>query len=928
MIGWYWHCAALAQLARRSIAGAVAFWIILGCLPVYAQQAPRFYEYMFVPMQEFAGVKVLIGGTMLPVSQMDKTLTEASKESRQVKNRENNKPETLFFAVKQKPYGAVESDVISAWFSPHRMLLRRATLSGASVVDAVLTSPSTALLLLKRDTVWTLAETDPSLILKREAVLPVRVDGLAESSQNASEQGVLHMLGNQRSSIVLVNGCLLLSSLRVSQSDANAKRVPSEAVSSIPSWVQGTSASSGVDSSASGGQNAIVGDGAAVSGGFSLKVVSSSNVRDVIVVNAFTRDPSDVAFAYLVDAGLRKIVVLADEHGKTLLESPVSTQQRIVLQRVSNHAVAVCVDVGGGSQITIIGRQNTQTVVVAAKPEHIIVSQESTGEYVIRYIALEAGRYCWKVVRQQSDRRRSGAAFAGAELITLLPESLFSPLGVAKFTSAAGMQSERGIGTQGVPATVIVFQNAVVTLDANDKIQSVDNIASVLPAGITSPGLEQRMQFNGNETDNLYVLTLQRSSLLFQKRVVRLWWLRNIIATWWLYGLGMLASAALLWLVIVVRSQRRLLYALFEMPEADALFIVDNEGKLLTLNQEARTVLQMPPDVPMKRLFRFYCTIPGTQAIEQFVREALQARVVMSKNITLADANSTSRSSTRPGALPKQLDESGSIDMLFSAFPIRTRFGSVKGIMLTGKDITEALEKKRLMNWAQLGHDMQTNLSTIRLNAEKAAQATSTAEAMSAAGRILYQVNLLMKRVRDLIAIGKDEGLTPVQANAAEICLNVRKEFDSSLFPNVDFEVYAQQIEFVCDALKLERAIRNAVENGIRAMNNQGVIRIASYAENNVVIFEVRDSGEGMDADVLSNITKADAKPGFTTFREKGGSGMGTMIMRHILQLHNGEMKIRSERGKGTTVQFRVPARGLRRLNAKPLEMSGMEVLE
>jgi signal transduction histidine kinase len=197
---------------------------------------------------------------------------------------------------------------------------------------------------------------------------------------------------------------------------------------------------------------------------------------------------------------------------------------------------------------------------------------------------------------------------------------------------------------------------------------------------------------------------------------------------------------------------------------------------------------------------------------------------------------------------------------------------------------------------------------------------------MNAEGqKILYQVNLIIKRVRDIITIGKSEDLETRVTDTAEICANVRKEFDETLFANVGFEVYAQHILFECDQLKLERALRNAVENGIRAMpDGEGVISIRAWFEQGTVCFQVQDTGEGMSADVQKNMMRK----GFTTFGSKGGSGMGTMIMKYIVQLHGGEMLIQSEKGKGTAVQFRIPSRSAKHLHhLKPLEISGDELM-
>lgn len=824
-------------------------------------RAQPFYECSYIPLQEYAGGRLLMGfaGTV------------------------PSEAETQFMFAKQKPYGVTESDVISSWLGPQQKNLRRATLAGGSILDAAMLTGKSVLAVIKRDSSWTLAELDATLHTRREVVLPVRTDAVAADGLDRVQ---LALMGNKRSALVLVNGCLLLCTLQ-------------------------------------GGSQPI-----------DVRSVSATNVTSVVVMDAFTRSSTDAAFAYLTDAGLRKIVTLANEQGRPLNEQALNIQQQCALQRVSNYAVAACVDVGGAAQVNIIRGSGTLTHTLPVRPEHLCVMQSASG-FELVYLSYEGGRFWIKSVQQH------GTSFAAPELLQALPDNFFAPIALTTFTITTQEQGMTGL--------VAVFQNAIATAEpSSGRLRSVNYITATLPAGIVASGAEQRVRFVGNEADNIYILSLERTNVIFQKRRIRLWWLRNIIADWWMYALALIASGLAMWLLFIVRRQRRLLYALFQMPEADAMIILDNEGKLQTLNDAARKLLSMPPDVPMRRIFQFYCSGESARELEEFATETLAARATRSKRFAFRPlglvepdraaagaeasddgarnaARDVTRDVARANGLPRSLDESDSIDVLFSAIPIRTRFGAIKGLMLVGKDITEAVEKKRLSNWAQLAHDLQTNLSTIKLSAERLSAAQAVADVGEPTSRILYQVNLVMKRVRDIIDIGRTDGLQQQQVDAADICLNVRREFDDSLFPLVEFELSAEHILFTCDSVKLERAIRNAVENGIRAMNKQGRIKISCRLEGGDVVFEVTDSGEGMDAEVLKNITKHDAKPGFTTFRDKGGYGMGTMIMRYIMTLHGGEMRVRSQKGSGTTIEFRVPARGARRLAVKPLEMMGTD---
>ena len=86
--------------------------------------------------------------------------------------------------------------------------------------------------------------------------------------------------------------------------------------------------------------------------------------------------------------------------------------------------------------------------------------------------------------------------------------------------------------------------------------------------------------------------------------------------------------------------------------------------------------------------------------------------------------------------------------------------------------------------------------------------------------------------------------------------------------------------------------------------DKEGEIILSCRSELRNAFFSVKDTAGGMDAKTKSKILK----PYFTTSRKEGGSGIGTMIMQHVMELHDGEIFIESEKGKGTEVIFKIPS--------------------
>jgi len=102
----------------------------------------------------------------------------------------------------------------------------------------------------------------------------------------------------------------------------------------------------------------------------------------------------------------------------------------------------------------------------------------------------------------------------------------------------------------------------------------------------------------------------------------------------------------------------------------------------------------------------------------------------------------------------------------------------------------------------------------------------------------------------------------------------------------------------------LVRALRNAVENGIKAIGeNDGIIKLSTEKNEGRILLTVKDTGKGMDSETLRKMNI----PYFTTAKSSGGSGIGTMIMQHVAELHHGRILISSEIGHGTELTFELP---------------------
>jgi signal transduction histidine kinase len=103
------------------------------------------------------------------------------------------------------------------------------------------------------------------------------------------------------------------------------------------------------------------------------------------------------------------------------------------------------------------------------------------------------------------------------------------------------------------------------------------------------------------------------------------------------------------------------------------------------------------------------------------------------------------------------------------------------------------------------------------------------------------------------------------------------------------------------DSDLMKQALLNVVLNGGQAMADGGTLEVRLHSDSRTANITVRDEGEGIPDEVRPKIFDLY----FTTKRE--GSGIGLAMTYRILQLHNGEVDVQSQPGKGTTFVLRLP---------------------
>lgn len=112
--------------------------------------------------------------------------------------------------------------------------------------------------------------------------------------------------------------------------------------------------------------------------------------------------------------------------------------------------------------------------------------------------------------------------------------------------------------------------------------------------------------------------------------------------------------------------------------------------------------------------------------------------------------------------------------------------------------------------------------------------------------------------------------------------------------------------DIMLDKTQIQQVFMNIILNASEAMNGEGKLEIETYMENDeYVVMKFSDTGCGISKEYIDKLFE----PFFST-KEKGhGTGLGLAISYGIIKKHNGEIKVDSEVGKGSTFTIKLPVK-------------------
>jgi two-component system, OmpR family, sensor histidine kinase ArlS len=120
----------------------------------------------------------------------------------------------------------------------------------------------------------------------------------------------------------------------------------------------------------------------------------------------------------------------------------------------------------------------------------------------------------------------------------------------------------------------------------------------------------------------------------------------------------------------------------------------------------------------------------------------------------------------------------------------------------------------------------------------------------------------------------------------------------------IDLKFNCKQNCFVnIDPLRFEQVIQNILDNALK-YSDKGTTTIELSKMDNICILSISDEGKGIPKDQIPFIFDRLFRVEKSRSRLTGGVGLGLSIVKEIVDAHDGELKVNSHIGMGTTVSI------------------------
>jgi len=250
--------------------------------------------------------------------------------------------------------------------------------------------------------------------------------------------------------------------------------------------------------------------------------------------------------------------------------------------------------------------------------------------------------------------------------------------------------------------------------------------------------------------------------------------------------------------------------------------------------------------------------------------------------------------------------------------------------LIIAKEKVEKASNARSEFLSTVSHELRTPLNAINGITHLLLEENPKKSQLHYLESLQFSGNYLTKFINDILEINKIDShktqidnitfnlkllLENIQSSLKELALENENNFNF----NIDAEIPNYTIG---DPTKLSQILLNLINNALKFTHNGEVVvtaKLVSLIDKKASIyFEIKDNGIGIPEDKIESVFDSFSQGSIDINRKYGGTGLGLTIVKKLVNLLGGEIKLKSKVKEGSSFSFELPFK----IGKKPRENS------